>query len=272
MIARPVGAGRPTRPPCFSGGIHGASLTGPRDGPYNASVRMVDLARVCAAAVAAAMALGAAASGAAQAGRQPETRPPAPSSGHQRMLALLQEIADDTPDTHPYIGDWRARQFREELRALPATDTGPNRWRVMVQLSGEELRLGNEAEAIRLLTDALELIPRTAENRPGLDFNNYRLGVAYLRLAETQNCALHPNADACILPLRGSGIHRLQTPSRQAIAAFTEVLRSTGNAASGALSGARPAPETGARARRRRPGTTRRSSTWPRGGCSTSPT
>ena len=67
----------------------------------------------------------------------------------------------------------------------------------MVQLSGEELRLGNETEAIRLLTDALESdSPSTEENRPGIDFNNYRLGVAYLRLAETQNCALHPNAEA----------------------------------------------------------------------------
>ena len=152
------------------------------------------------------------------------------------MLALLQQIADDSLDTHPYIGDWRARQLREELRALPATDAGPNRWRVMVQLSGEELRLGNETEAIRLLTDALESIPKTEENRPGIDFNNYRLGVAYLRLAETQNCALHPNAEACILPLRGNGIHRLQTPSRRAIDAFTAVLRSTQGTAAGGLS------------------------------------
>ena len=210
------------------------------------SVRLVDLARACVLAVAVAMAPGAVESGVGLSGEQSEARPPAPSPGHQRMLTLLQEIADETPDTHPYIGDWRTRQFREELRALPATDTGPNRWRVMVQLSGEELRLGNEAEAIRLLTDALELIPRTEENRPGIDFNNYRLGIAYLRLAETQNCALHPNAEACILPLRGRGIHSLQTPSRQAIAAFTDVLRSTENAASGALPGATGAGNWGA--------------------------
>ena len=203
-----------------------------------AFVRLVDFARAFAPAVAVTVALGAAGPVAAQRGRSSEPVPPAPSASHQRMLALLQNIADRTPDTHPYIGDWRARRFREELRALPATDTGPNRWRLMVQLAGEELRLGNEAEAIRLLTDALALIPRTAENSPGLDFNNYRLGVAYLRLAETQNCALHPNAEACILPLRGNGIHRLQAPSRHAIAAFTEVLRGTENAASEGLSGA----------------------------------
>ena len=201
------------------------------------SVRFACAVRAYALVTSVAIALGASAPVAAQLGRASETGSPPPSAGHQRMLALLQEIADDTPDTHPYIGDWRARQFREELHALPATDTGPNRWRLMVQLSGEELRLGNEAEAIRLLDDALELIPRTAENRPGIDFNNYSLGVAYLRLAETQNCALHPNAEACILPLRGRGIHSLQTPARQAIAAFTEVLRSTENAAPEGLSG-----------------------------------
>ena len=197
-------------------------------------VRFGNLVRT--SAVAAAIALGTTGPVAAQPGRSSERIPPAPAAGHQRMLALLQQIADETPDTHPYVGDWRARQLREELRALPAADPSPNRWRVMVQLSGEELRLGNEAEAIRLLTDALELIPGTEENRPGIDFNNYRLGVAYLRFAETQNCALHPNAEACILPLRGRGIHSLQTPSRRAIAAFTDVLRSTQGAAAGGLS------------------------------------
>ncbi len=197
-------------------------------------VRFVDLTR--ASAVAVAIALGAPGPVVAQPWRSSEPGSPARSAGHQRMLALLQQIADDSLDTHPYIGDWRARQLREELRALPATDAGPNRWRVMVQLSGEELRLGNETEAISLLTDALESIPKTEENRPGIDFNNYRLGVAYLRLAETQNCALHPNAEACILPLRGNGIHRLQTPSRRAIDAFTAVLRSTQGTAAGGLS------------------------------------
>ena len=199
-------------------------------------VGFADLTRTCVLSVGLAVALAAAGPLGATLRPASEAGQPAPSESHQRMLALLGEIADETPDTHPYIGDWRAWELREELNALPATDTGPNRWRVMVQLSGEELRIGNEAEAIRLLNDALELIPRTDENRPGITLNNYSLGVAYLRLAETRNCALHPNAEACILPLRGRGIHSDQTPSRQAIAAFTEVLRNTAGAATDGLS------------------------------------
>ena len=101
------------------------------------SVRFACAVSAYALVAAVAIALGASVPVAAQLGRSSETGSPPPSAGHRRMLALLQEIADDTPDTHPYIGDWRARQFREELHALPATDTGPNRWRLMVQLSGD---------------------------------------------------------------------------------------------------------------------------------------
>ena len=183
-------------------------------------------------AVALVTALGVVGSAATQLASSSGAPPRAPSAGHQRMLALLQRVADETPDTHVYIGDRQVRQLREKLNALPATDTGPNRWRLMVDLADEELRLGNEAEAIRLFTDALDLVPETGENRPGINFNNYRLGVAYLRQAETQNCALHPNAEACILPLRGGGIHSQQTPSRQAIAAFLDVLENSAGPAS----------------------------------------
>ena len=158
--------------------------------------------------------------------------PQAPSAGHQRMLALLQQLADETPDI-PYIGDRSARQLREKLNALPVTEKSTNRWRLMVQLADEELRLGNEAEAIRLFTDARDMVPEIAANRLILNYNTYRLGVAYLRLGETQNCALHPNAEACILPLRGRGIHSLQTPSRQAIAAFTYLLENSDGPVSG---------------------------------------
>jgi len=94
----------------------------------------------------------------------------------------------------------------------------------MVQLADEELRLGSETEAIRLLTDARDMVPDIEANRVVFNYNTHRLGVAYLRVAETQNCVLHPNAEACILPLRGRGIHSQQTPSRQAIAAFLRVL------------------------------------------------
>ena len=155
-----------------------------------------------------------------------QTAPEQPD-GHQRMLVLLRQVADQTPAAHRYIGDATARKLRAELDALPVSAPGSNRWLLTVRLADEELRLGNEAEAIRLLEQASDLVPRAMAERFWLDYTQYRLGVAYMRLGETQNCALHPTANSCILPLRGDGIHRQQEPSRQAIDSFAQVLDHT---------------------------------------------
>jgi len=143
------------------------------------------------------------------------------------MLKLLRQIADESADTNPYIGDGPARRLREELDNLRVATRGPDRWLLTIRLAEEELRLGNEAEAIRLFTQARDLIPLATANQSWLNYNLYRLGVAYMRLGETQNCALHPTANSCILPLRGSGIHSQHDPSLQAIAAFIHVLENT---------------------------------------------
>ena len=155
----------------------------------------------------------------AQAGSQ------SPADSHRRMLAALRQIADSATETHSYIGEGPAIRARGELAALPRSAPRPARWRLAMALAGEELRLGNEPEAIRLFEQALELVP--AGTSGIRNYTRYRLGVAYLRLGETRNCAHHPNAEACILPLRGDGIHSDQNPSRQAIAALTGVLDDT---------------------------------------------
>ena len=149
---------------------------------------------------------------------------PAQPDSHQQMLALLRQVAEQTPAAHRYIGDGPAERLRAELAALPAAAPGPDRWRLTVRLADEELRLGNETEAIRLLRQARDLVPRAATDRSWLDYTLYRLGIAYLRLGETQNCARHPTANSCILPLRDDGIHRQQEPARRAIDAFEQVL------------------------------------------------
>ena len=149
---------------------------------------------------------------------------PTPADGHERMVELLRQLADEARDTNPYVGDGQARRLRRELAELPANAPGSDRWRLTMRLADAELRLGNEAEAIRLYRQARELVPRGMADKSWLNRTLYRLGVAWLRLGETQNCALHPAAESCILPLRGGGIHHRQDPSRQAIEAFEQLL------------------------------------------------
>lgn len=155
--------------------------------------------------------------------------PPSVTPGHQRMLTLLQKIADRTSAENPYLGDGPARMLRKRLATLPPNTSHPTKWRLHMQAGKEELRLGNEADAIYHYTQACELTRLDQANVPPLAVieANFDLGLAYMRLGETQNCCLRHTPESCILPLRGGGIHTQQDPSRQAIAHFTEVLQRT---------------------------------------------
>jgi hypothetical protein len=151
------------------------------------------------------------------------------SAGHQKMLALLDRIADRTPDENPYLGDKIARTLRKRIASLPATTSNPIKWRLHMQAGEKELRLGNEADAINHYIEALEFTRSARDGVPphAVLESHFYLGLAYMRMAETQNCCLRHTPESCILPIQGNGIHTQQDPSRQAISHFTEVLKRT---------------------------------------------
>ena len=155
-------------------------------------------------------------------------------ASHQRMLSTLKQIADQTAETNNYLGEGIARQLRRHLANLPIDASNLNRWRLHTELGEAELRLGNEQAAIDQLTQAGKLLPRLRGQLSPLRANQtlFRLGVAYMRKGETQNCCPSEigtvsNPDSCILPLRDGGIHTQQESSLQAITYLTEVLRNT---------------------------------------------
>ena len=156
------------------------------------------------------------------------------TANHQRMLATLKQIADQTAETNNYIGEGLARQLRRHIANLSVDVSNLNRWRLHTELGEAELRLGNEEAAIDQLTQAGRLLPQLRGQLSPLMANQtlFRLGVAYMRRGETQNCCpkqigAASNPDSCILPLREGGIHIQQESSLQAITYFTEVLRNT---------------------------------------------
>jgi len=149
-------------------------------------------------------------------------------ASHQKMVQVLKEIAARTANEHPYLGDAQARRFRGQLQAL-ATDAPTGiRSPLHFQLGIAELYLGNERSAIEHLSKAHELFFATQKPTAGpADELNFRLGLAYLRLGETQNCCLRFTPESCILPIRAGGIHKVEEGSRKAIDYFTRVLQNT---------------------------------------------
>jgi predicted DCC family thiol-disulfide oxidoreductase YuxK len=162
--------------------------------------------------------------GAQQGGRRADAQP----AGHRDMLRLLARVADQADETNFFVGEGPARQARANLAALPPTAPDAIRWTALMQVAEEELRLGNYKVAIDQLNRARDLLARTREKvdpaAPVL--TRFRLGVAYMRLGETENCLLNPAVTSCILPIRGEAVHTRQNGSRQAIAMFTDVLKS----------------------------------------------
>jgi hypothetical protein len=150
-----------------------------------------------------------------------------PDPGHQQMIRLLAKVADEADRTNFFVGEGPARQARANLAALPPGASDAIRWTVLMQVAEEELRLGNYAKAIDHLTRARDLVSRTREklDPASAAITRFRLGVAYLRFGETENCLLNPAATSCILPIKGEAVHTRQNGSRQAIAMFTDVLK-----------------------------------------------
>ena len=152
-----------------------------------------------------------------------------PTPSHERMLTILREIAVRTPETNDYIGSRLVNRLREALADRRINDQDLIRWRLLMEIAEGELRLGNETAAIAEFMQARRLIPKLRGKLSPLDANRtlFRLGVAYMRQAETQNCCLRHTPESCILPFREGAIHTRQESSRTAIKYFSEVLRNT---------------------------------------------
>lgn len=179
---------------------------------------------------------------------RPDPNNLAEQSGHDRMKALLKQIADNTPDEHPFLGTLKTRQLRSQLRQLEALERADRpvdsfqRWKLHFDLGRAETRSGNVEAGIDQLTAAYEMLDRVdfarfaatldpdsqlaGTNLNGIFANRTRFycGIANLRLGETQNCCLRHNGESCIMPIQGGGIHTQTHGSRAAARYFAEIL------------------------------------------------
>ena len=147
------------------------------------------------------------------------------TSSHAKMIGVLEEIRRRTPDENPFLGEATALRLRAQLAALPGD--APERARVNLQyrLGVAELFLGNERQAIDQLSSARTQFSSAQATPAGAAELDFRLGLAYMRLGETQNCCLRHNPESCILPIQGGGIHTVQEGSVRAIEYFSDVLK-----------------------------------------------
>ena len=148
---------------------------------------------------------------------------------HSRMLRALAAIRDRTEEANPWLGNAALGHALAELEELPHEASPVIRWQLLLEIAEHELRLGDEKAALEHFQAAYRLLPTLGPDvSDEAKLNSvFRLGVAYLRYGETQNCATNHSAESCILPIRGAGVHRDREGSSQAIRYFEEILART---------------------------------------------
>jgi hypothetical protein len=190
-------------------------------------VTLLPTRRRCATATAACALTLAITGPAAAQGKPNAITPAAAAASHARMLEVLRAIQERTPDDNPFFGTRSLREKRAELEQRGAAAP----WKLRMDTALAELQLGHEREAIDLLaaTRAGLQSGAIAGDAAAKSVVAFHLGVAWLRLGETQNCCKKPTIDSCVLPLRGGGLHTDGEGSHHAIPCFLEVLAATRN-------------------------------------------
>ena len=143
------------------------------------------------------------------------------------MLDTLETIRTEDLDGNPWLGEAPARAAREALSAA-ADASAATRFRLLVDLAEQELRLGDEAAALQRFDEAHDLLTGLSGLAAELGSEAtevvFRTAVAWLRYGESRNCAGMHTAAACILPIRGDAIHREREGSEQAARFLREYL------------------------------------------------
>ena len=153
---------------------------------------------------------------------------PSVDDGHRAMVELLADLSRMRLEDNSYQGDGEVNRLAARLAQLPASAPAKVRVELLYHLGVAELFLGREREAIGHLRDAVRMLPDLkGASQSFINEARFRLGVASLRLGETENCCLHYTPDSCLLPIPRGGVHELREGSESAIVQFESVLADT---------------------------------------------
>jgi hypothetical protein len=147
-----------------------------------------------------------------------------PADSTRRMAALLQKI---TREADPLRNPFRSAEQVALIRAMITRVSDPKQLvGIKIQLAQQILQSGNPDEALKV-NEEIEALMR----QNGIPLDDQVLpelltakALCYMRMGEQENCCANHNADSCMFPIHGMGIHTKQRGSRGAIALLSELL------------------------------------------------
>jgi hypothetical protein len=145
------------------------------------------------------------------------------SAGTLKMVHILDSIGKNaSPEDFYLMSSGRAALYKKKLE----TETDPiKRLNQYFQYCFETLNTNNTDEAINTLKEIMAALKVDEQNftEPVKSFFDL-LAIAYMRKGELENCAANHNAQSCIIPIQGGGIHKLTSGSESAIEVYKAIL------------------------------------------------
>jgi hypothetical protein len=137
-------------------------------------------------------------------------------------LAAIAERARAHPMDYYYLNARRADTLAQRVKQA----SGQKKGSIRFQRAYELLNAGQTEKAIitlNRLAESYQIRARDINRQTKSVFD--LLAASYLRLGEQRNCLRNYSSQACILPIRGAGIHTNQRGSRNAISIYERILR-----------------------------------------------
>lgn len=145
------------------------------------------------------------------------------NSCHEEMIRILKTSRENSFVPGNIFNPDAKLPYMDSLLSLPHSTPGEIRYCNYLK-ANILMELGREDEAIKIL-ERLE-----KNNSRYLTPSIQRsLAIAYLRKGERSNCISNHEAESCIMPVQGLGIHTDQTGSRKAIALYQDILNADHN-------------------------------------------
>ncbi len=142
---------------------------------------------------------------------------PAEIASHRQMLSKLAEVEKQTEVDNYYLSYVGIEQLEQGIADDPEVRNDPAALaELQLELGMRKLRYGLERESIEHFIKLQKAAGQRGNTGMQIDVG-FHLALAWLRLAETENCCAKPGPDSCIFPLKGGAIHEAREGSENAL-------------------------------------------------------
>lgn len=147
---------------------------------------------------------------------------------HMAMRQYFTQLIKSDALTNPYYGNSLVKRYEAALKLAQKDENQEAMASLMARLGLALVDYGNIDEGIEKLKQAYKIYdsPRFPKNTLGE--LAYAMGVAYMRMGETDNCCAINVADSCIIPFSESAIHSERRGSETAIKFFKQSVNTEG--------------------------------------------